>query len=169
MPRKEFDSSHFDDAFFLSVDFSNWKEAVSLSFHCPQAKGVKNEKRYFRITFKRVLFFGFEAAALGEFGTKPMFVNGVYQLPKSEELKIWRDRIKALAKPEPGYSKGMRSRKYTDLHHFVVDSIEFQPLAFFSGSRGFQIICRDFEVERIPNPGLPAKADLDPKRIPAGK
>jgi hypothetical protein len=168
MIQKDFDLRNFDDSFLLEMDFSNWQEEICLSFFCSAAKRFAKKNRYFKIRFKRVLFFGFEAAALGEFGKEPMFIDGIIQLKDSAELKAWKKRLKDLAKPGPSYPKGMRSLKYKEVYHFLIDSMELQPLAFFTGLRGFQIICRDFEISRIPNPKPDSQYDLDPMQIPAG-
>jgi hypothetical protein len=165
---KAFDPYLFDDSFLLSIDFSEWTEQISISLYCPNAKRLRKNNRYLKVIFKRILFFGFEAAALGEFGTKPFFLNGIYKLAKSDELKKWKKRIDDLAKPDASYPKGMRSRKYKGLHHFVIDAMDFQPLAVLNGSRGFQILCRDFAIERIPNPNPSSSSNMDPVRIPAG-
>jgi hypothetical protein len=138
-----FDSRQFHDCVLESIDFANWRESVSISFLCNAPSVIVTNRR--RITFKRVLFFGFEVAVLGEFGTALPLVS-VYCDTDTDELYKWRDRINKLAEPSTSHPHGIKSPMYHDVYHFTIDSVWFEGLAILPRERGFQIVCRDYEI-----------------------
>lgn len=168
MKLKVFESKLFEDSFLLGMDFSHWQEEVSFDFHCPMAKRLAKKDRNYRLTIYRVLAFGFEASLLGEFGSEPLFVNGVFHVTDSPQYLAWKKRIRELSKPAPGYPKGIKSRDFSNLYAFEIDSIQLRSFATVTGSAGMQIICRDFKVARI---AIAPKRilKLDPLNIPAGR
>lgn len=155
--RHEFDSDAFHDCTLVSVDFGNWLESIAVTFFCPHGGEAWEEGRFFRIDFRRILFFGFEAECLGEFGGKSPFVSNLILEQDSEELTVWRRWIGKLATPSPEYPRGMKSPDYTEVYHFVLDSVEFRGRACLPEDQGFQIICRDFDVTDVTSQ-MPADA-----------
>jgi hypothetical protein len=143
---QDFDFNLFHDSTIVAIDFSNWLESISMTFFCPHGGGQWEDSRFYRIEFRRVLCFGFEVQCLGEFGGRPPFVSNVILQKDSEELTVWRRWIDELATPSPEYPRGMKSPDYTQVYHFVLDSVEFRGRACLPEDRAFQIICRDFNV-----------------------
>lgn len=153
-----FHPEEFHDSTIVSVDFSNWLETIVITLYCPHARSnSKNPGRLKKLVFRCVLHFGFEAACLGEFfGQRPL-IHAVAIKESSAELDAWRARLAELAKPSaPDYPQGIRSERFSDLHHFVFDGTDFRGTACMPGNRGFQVICRDFAVEDAEMPaGFP--------------
>ena len=55
-----FAEEKFHDSYLLSIDFTHWLEGISIVFYCPYAGEQWEDGRYLKISFWRVLFFGFE-------------------------------------------------------------------------------------------------------------
>ena len=139
---KHFDGQQFHDCFLLSFDFSDWMEKVAVVLFCPNAGEEWEDGRYIKLTFWRVLFFGFEVSVIGEFGPEHPLVHDIVLDKESTEAQIWRERIEQLAKRSRNYPEGIESPNYSEVYHFIFDSVEFEVRAFFSGRDGFQIMCR---------------------------
>ena len=138
-----FDWDQFHDSCILDIDFSNWREVISITLLCPNAD---YEERRFRIQFYRVLHFGFETAVLGELGSTLPLVHNVVLERDSRERRIWLDRIEELARPDADYPEGMQSDRYTEVYHVIFDSADFEGRACLPEDQGFQIVCRDLQI-----------------------
>jgi hypothetical protein len=144
-----FDGDQFHDSSLLSIDFSQWLQKVSMTFWCPHAGESWEMGRYLRLHFKNILFFGYEAAFLGEFSAEYLRVYNVVLAKRTQDLEEWQAKLDDLAQPALGYPSGIRSLKYSDLYHFLFDTEKFSGSIFLRGKPGWNILCRDFELQDV--------------------
>ena len=142
---RAFDDRLFHDCILEAIDLSHWKDEVTLRVLCPVRARGRDAARHRTLVFKRVLCFAFETAVIGEFGNDGPEVS-IYMDADSAERKAWIDRIGEMGAPSASYPHGIRSPDYHDVYHFVLHSVWFEGLACLPKERGFQVICRDFEV-----------------------
>ena len=119
-------------------------------FYCPNAGEKWEDGRYMEIIMHRLLFFGLEVAILGEFGSQYPVFNTIVLDENTLEVETWRQWIEHLEHPTKDHPKGIKSKNYTNIYHFIFDSVEFRGRAFFREQNGFQdgfqVMCRDFDV-----------------------
>ena len=149
MRHKIFGDSQFHDSFLLSLDFDDWREKISMLLWCPNAGETWEQGRYLKIAFRRLLFFGLEVSVIGEFGSTYPMLHSITLDHASKESDIWRNRIEKLARATQHYPQGIKSRRYTDVYHFIFESADFEGMAFLPGRDGFHVMCRDFEVSDV--------------------
>lgn len=149
LKRKEIVLEDFHDSVLISMDFTDWTRFISLILYCPNAGIFNGDIRYYKVSFYRILFFGFEVACIGVLNENIPIAN-IIKIEESEELNAWRKRIEELAEPDPVYyPEGMKDPEFKEIYHFIIDSPEFRNLICLPWNSAFQILCRHYEIEDV--------------------